>query len=322
MNKITVREALRDAMAECMREDSRVMLMGEDVAQYNGSYKVSRGLLDEFGSDRVVDTPVSEMGFAGIAVGMAMTGLKPIVEFMRMDFSLQAIDHIVSTAAKILYMSSGQIGCPIVFRGPNGSAAGVGASHSQCLASTYAHVPGLVVIAPYDASSAKGLLKAAIRSSDPVVFLEQELIYGLECELNDEEYVIGKAKIVHEGSHVTIVTFSRMVGLALEAANIAKQSGISCEVIDLQTLRPMDTESILKSLKKTKRIITLEEGPGFIGVGAEIMALINEKGWHYLDAAPVRISGADVPMPYAKNLEDLCLPSVNDIVEAVKRIVE
>jgi pyruvate dehydrogenase E1 component beta subunit len=319
--KTTVRDALRDAMAEEMRRDESVFLMGEEVAQYQGAYKVSRDLLQEFGDRRVVDTPITEYGFAGLGVGAAMAGLKPIVEFMTWNFAMQAIDHIINSAAKTLYMSGGQIKSSIVFRGPNGAAARVAAQHSQDYSSWYAHVPGLKVIAPYDAADAKGLLKAAIRDPNPVVFLEHEMLYGVEFDVPaDIDWVvpIGKAKIRREGTDVTITAHSRMVGLALKAAEELAGQGISAEVIDLRTLRPLDTQAILDSVRKTNRLVTVEEGWGPMGVGAEIAALVTAEAFDYLDAPPTRVYGEDVPMPYAANLEALALPSVEKIVEAAK----
>jgi len=320
--RLAVREAIRDGIAEAMRSDHRVFIMGEDVAEYEGSYKVTVGLLKEFGSSRVIDTPISEMGFTGLAVGASMAGLRPIVEFMRMDFSLQAIDHIISTAAKTRYMSGGMFECPIIFRGPNSSAARVGAQHSQCLASIYAHIPGLVVVCPYSSSSAKGLIKAAIASDDPVVFLEHELLYGETFEMDDQEYRIGEAAILRQGSDVTLVSFSRPLKFCLEAATELDKSGISCEVIDLQTLRPLDIRTILKSLSKTKRVALVEEGWPYSGISSEIMAQINEHGWDYLDERPLRLCALDAPLPYAANLEHECLPSTKKIIELVKSLFD
>jgi pyruvate dehydrogenase E1 component beta subunit len=317
-----VREALRDAMAEEMRRDGDVYLMGEEVAEYNGAYKVSQGLLDEFGAKRVIDTPITEHGFAGLAVGSAFQGLKPIVEFMTMNFAMQAIDHIINSAAKTLYMAGGQLGCPIVFRGPNGAASRVGAQHSQCYASWYGHVPGLKVVAPWSAADAKGLMKAAIRDPNPVVILENEIMYGqsFECP-KDEDFVIpiGRAKIEKEGTDVTIVAFSIMVGKALEAAKKLEEQGISAEVINLRSIRPLDTYTLLQSLKKTNRMVTVEEGWAPYGVGAEIATLMNEHGFDYLDAPVARVAAADVPLPYAANLESLALPQVDEIVHAAKK---
>jgi len=323
MKKITVRDALRDAMAEEMRRDDRVFLMGEEVAQYQGAYKVSRDLLQEFGDKRVIDTPITEHGFAGMGVGAAMAGLKPIVEFMTWNFAMQAIDHIINSAAKTLYMSGGQIKSSIVFRGPNGAASRVGAQHSQDYAAWYGNVPGLKVIAPYDAADAKGLLKAAIRDPNPIVFLEHEMMYGIEFDIPDvEDYVvpIGKAKVRREGTDVTLVAYSRMVGFALKAAEELEKEGISAEVVDLRTIRPMDHETVLQSVKKTNRLVTAEEGWGPMGVGAEIVARITEHGFDYLDAPPLRVHQEDVPLPYAANLEALSLPSVEKIVKAAKAV--
>jgi pyruvate dehydrogenase E1 component beta subunit len=323
MVRITVRDALRDAMAEEMRRDSDVFLMGEEVAQYQGAYKVSRELLQEFGDRRVIDTPITEHGFAGLAVGAAMAGLKPIVEFMTWNFGMQAIDHIINSAAKTLYMSGGQIRSSIVFRGPNGAAARVGAQHSQDYSAWYAQIPGLKVIAPYDAADAKGLLKAAIRDPNPVVFLEHEMMYGTEFDIPDvEDWVvpIGKAKVRRQGKDVTITAHSRMVGLALKAADELAAEGIEAEVIDLRTLRPLDHETILESVRKTNRLVSAEEGWGPMGVGAEIVARVVEHAFDYLDAPPLRVHQEDVPLPYAANLEVLSLPSVEKIVKAVKAV--
>jgi pyruvate dehydrogenase E1 component beta subunit len=321
--KTTVRDALRDAMAEEMRRDDAVFLMGEEVAQYQGAYKVSRDLLQEFGDKRVVDTPITEYGFTGLGVGAAMAGLKPIVEFMTWNFAMQAIDHIINSAAKTLYMSGGQIQCSVVFRGPNGAAARVAAQHSQDYSSWYAHVPGLKVVAPYDAADAKGLLKAAIRDPNPVVFLEHEMMYGQEFDVPaDTDWVvpIGKAKIRRQGKDVTITAHSRMVGLALKAAEELAAEGIEAEVIDLRTLRPLDHETIVESVKKTNRIVTVEEGWGPMGVGAEVVARVLEHAFDYLDAPPTRVHQEDVPLPYAANLEALSLPSVEKIVTAAKAV--
>jgi pyruvate dehydrogenase E1 component beta subunit len=321
--RITVRDALRDAMAEEMRRDEAVFLMGEEVAQYQGAYKVSRDLLQEFGDRRVIDTPITEYGFAGLGVGAAMAGLKPIVEFMTFNFAMQAIDHIINSAAKTLYMSGGQMHCPIVFRGPNGAAARVAAQHSQDYSSWYAHVPGLKVIAPYDAADAKGLLKAAIRDPNPVVFLEHEMLYGLEFDIPDVEdwlVPIGKAKIRRQGKDVTISTHSRMVGFALQAAEELAKEGIDAEVIDLRTLRPLDHATVVESVKKTNRLVTVEEGWGPMGVGAEIAARVVEEAFDWLDAPPARVHQEDVPMPYAANLEALSLPSTLKIVKAAKAV--
>ncbi len=323
MVKITVRDALRDAMAEEMRRDDAVFLMGEEVAQYQGAYKVSRDLLQEFGDRRVIDTPITEHGFAGLGVGAAMAGLKPIIEFMTFNFAMQAIDHIINSAAKTLYMSGGQIRCSVVFRGPNGAAARVGAQHSQDYSAWYAQIPGLKVVAPYDAADAKGLLKAAIRDPNPVVFLEHEMLYGTEFEIPaDVDWIvpIGKAKIRRSGKDVTITAHSRMVGLALKAADELAAQGIDAEVIDLRTLRPLDHETIVQSVKKTNRLVTAEEGWGSMGVGAEVVARVLEHAFDYLDAPPTRVCQEDVPMPYAANLELLSLPSVEKIVQAAKAV--
>lgn len=323
MVETTVRDALRDAMAEEMRRDETVFVMGEEVAEYQGAYKVTRELLQEFGAKRVVDTPITEYGFAGIGVGAAFGGLKPIVEFMTFNFAMQAIDHIINSAAKTLYMSGGQMKCPIVFRGPNGAAARVGAQHSQDYSSWYAHVPGLKVIAPYDAADAKGLLKAAIRDPNPVVFLEHELIYGESFDVPDmDDFVIpiGKAKVRREGSDVTITAHSRMVKFALEAAEQLAAEGIDAEVIDLRTLRPLDTDTIIESVKKTNRIVCAEEGWGQHGVGAEISARVVQDAFDYLDAPPARVFQKDVPLPYAANLEALSLPGTEDVVKAAKAV--
>ena len=323
MVEITVRDALRDAMAEEMRRDPMVFVMGEEVAEYQGAYKVTRGLLEEFGSKRVVDTPITEHGFAGIGVGAAMGGLKPIIEFMTFNFAMQAIDHIINSAAKTLYMSGGQMRCPIVFRGPNGAASRVGAQHSQDYSSWYAHVPGLKVVAPYDAADAKGLLKAAIRDPNPVVFLEHELLYGETFEVPDmDDFLIpiGKAKIRREGSDVSIVTHSRMVGRSLEAADILAAEGIDAEIVDLRTLRPLDTETVINSVKKTNRLVCAEEGWGQHGVGAEISAVVTAEAFDYLDAPPFRVHQKDVPLPYAANLEALSLPGVDDVVKAARAV--
>ena len=320
----TVREALRDAMSEEMRRDETVYLMGEEVAEYQGAYKCSQGMLDEFGKDRVIDTPITEHGFAGIAVGSAMNGLKPIVEFMTWNFGMQAIDHIINSAAKTLYMAGGQLGCPIVFRGPNGAASRVAAQHSQCYASWYAHVPGLKVVSPWSAADAKGLMKAAIRDPNPVVFLENELLYGDKDDNipSSDDYVIpiGRAKIERSGSDVTIVAFSIMVGKALKAAEELAEQGIDAEVINLRTIRPLDRHTILESVKKTNRIVVAEEGWPFAGIGSEIAALIGEHAFDYLDAPLARVCAKDVPLPYAANLEALALPQSQHIVEAAKKV--
>ncbi len=320
----TVREALRDAMALEMRADDRVFLLGEEVAQYQGAYKISQGLLDEFGDRRVIDTPITEHGFAGMAVGAAMNGLRPIVEFMTFNFAMQAIDHIINSAAKTLYMSGGQMGSPIVFRGPNGAASRVGAQHSQCYASWYAHCPGLKVVAPWSSADAKGLLRAAIRDPNPVIFLENEILYGqtFDCP-TDPDFVlpIGKAKIERAGTQVTIVAFSIMVGVALKAAEALAAQGISAEVINLRSLRPLDIDTIVASVKKTSRIVTVEEGWPFAGIGAEVNMQIIEQCFDWLDAPPVRVHGLDVPLPYAANLEKLALPQPDWVVDAVRKII-
>ncbi len=319
----TVREALRDAMAEEMRRDEQVFLMGEEVAQYQGAYKVSQGLLEEFGERRVIDTPITEHGFAGLGVGAAFMGLRPIVEFMTFNFAMQAMDHLINSAAKTLYMSGGQMGCPIVFRGPNGAASRVGAQHSQCYASWYAHCPGLKVVSPYSAADAKGLLKSAIRDPNPVFVLENEMLYGnsFEVPVADDWIVpIGSAKVVRTGSDVTLVAFSIMVGKALEAADALAEEGIDAEVIDLRTIRPLDTETIVKSVQKTNRIVSCEEGWPFSGIGSELAALMMEAAFDWLDAPLARVCAKDVPLPYAANLEALALPQAADIVEAAKNV--
>ena len=319
----TVREALRDAMAEEMRRDEKVFVMGEEVAEYQGAYKVTQGLLQEFGARRVVDTPITEHGFAGLGVGAALAGLKPIVEFMTFNFAMQAIDQIINSAAKTLYMSGGQMGASIVFRGPNGAAARVAAQHSQDYSSWYSHIPGLIVLAPYTAADAKGLLKAAIRNPNPVIFLENEILYGHSFpvpKLDDYVLPIGKAKVVRPGNHVTIVSFSMGMTYALKAAEELAKKHIMAEVIDLRTLRPLDDATIIESVKKTGRLITVEEGWPQSGIGAEISARVMEKAFDYLDAPVIRISGKDVPMPYAANLEKLALPSVEEIIEAAKAV--
>ena len=319
----TVRESLRDAMAEEMRRDQSVFLMGEEVAQYQGAYKVSQGLLAEFGDARVIDTPITEIGFTGLGVGAAFGGLKPIVEFMTFNFSMQAIDHVVNSAAKTLYMSGGQMGCSIVFRGPNGVASRVGAQHSQCFAAWYSQVPGLKVVAPWSGADCKGLLKAAIRDPNPVVFLENELLYGTTFDVPaDDDFVlpIGKAKVERSGTDVTITAFSRMVGLALDAAELLAADGISAEVINLRTIRPLDTQTLVDSVKKTNRIVSVEEGWPQSGVGAEITAVMMEQAFDHLDAPVVRVHGEDVPMPYAANLEALAIPTAEKIAAAAKSI--
>ncbi|MDY0883067.1 pyruvate dehydrogenase complex E1 component subunit beta [Dongia soli] len=319
----TVREALRDAMAEEMRRDENVFLMGEEVAEYQGAYKVSQGLLEEFGARRVIDTPITEHGFTGIGVGAAFSGLRPIVEFMTFNFAMQAIDQIINSAAKTLYMSGGQLGCPIVFRGPNGAAARVAAQHSQCYASWYAHCPGLKVVAPWSGADAKGLLKSAIRDPNPVIFLENEILYGQSFEVpSDPNWIvpIGKAKVVRPGKHVTITAFSRMVSVALSAAEDLAKEGIEAEVIDLRTIRPLDVETIVTSVQKTNRLVSVEEGWPFAGIGSELSAVMMEEAFDWLDAPVVRVAGVDVPMPYAANLEKMALPQPQTVAEAAKRV--
>jgi pyruvate dehydrogenase E1 component beta subunit len=319
-----VRDALRDAMAEEMRRDPTVFLMGEEVGQYQGAYKVSRGLLEEFGAQRVIDTPITEHGFAGMGVGAAWGGLRPIVEFMTFNFAMQAIDHLINSAAKTLYMSGGQLNCPIVFRGPNGAAARVAAQHSQDYSSWYAHIPGLKVVAPYDAADAKGLLKAAIRDPNPVVFLEHELLYGetFDAPTSDDWIVpIGKAKVRREGRDVTVTAHSRMVAHALKAAEALAADGVSVEVIDLRSLRPLDTETVIASVRKTSRLVTAEEGWGRMGVGAEICAVVMEQAFDWLDAPPVRVFQKDAPLPYAANLEALSLPNADDVIAAIRAVL-
>jgi len=318
----TMREALRDAMAEEMRRDANVFLMGEEVAQYQGAYKISQGLLEEFGPKRVIDTPITEQGFAGIGVGAAMAGLRPIVEFMTWNFAMQAIDQIVNSAAKTLYMSGGQMGCPIVFRGPNGAAARVAAQHSQCYSAWYAHVPGLKVVAPSNPADAKGLLKSAIRDPNPVLVLENEILYGAHGPVPKGEWIvpIGKARVARVGSHATIVSFARGMVYALEAAEQLAGEGIEAEVIDLRSLRPLDLATIVNSVKRTNRLVTVEEAWPVCSVGSEICARVAIEAFDYLDAPPAKISGADVPMPYAANLERLALPNAAQVVEAVKAV--
>jgi len=323
MLRTTVREALRDAMAEEMRKDARVFVMGEEVAEYQGAYKVTQGLLDEFGPGRVIDTPITEYGFAGVGTGAAMGGLKPIIEFMTFNFAMQAIDHIINSAAKTNYMSGGQMRCPIVFRGPNGAASRVGAQHSQNYAPWYAAVPGLIVIAPYSAADAKGLLKAAIQSEDPVVFLENELLYGQSFDvpkLDDYTLPIGKARVVREGRDVTLVSYSIGVGVSLEAAALLAEEGIDAEVIDLRTLRPLDKASVLASLAKTNRMVCVEEGWPVCSIAAELMAVAMEEGFDDLDAPVLRVTDEDVPLPYAANLEKLALIKVADVVAAARKV--
>ena len=321
---ITVREALRDAMAAELRRDDKVFLIGEEVAQYQGAYKISQGLLDEFGPKRVIDTPITEHGFTGMAVGAALNGLKPIVEFMTFNFAMQAMDHIINSAAKTLYMSGGQMGCPIVFRGPNGAASRVAAQHSQCYASWYAHVPGLKVVAPWSSADAKGLLRAAIRDPNPVIVLENEILYGhtFDCP-TDEDFILplGRAKIERVGKHVTITAFSIMVGVAMQAAEMLAEEGIEAEVINLRSLRPFDAATVVASVKKTNRIVSVEEGWPFAGIGAEVAMQVIEHAFDWLDAPPMRVHGVDVPLPYAANLEKLALPQPEWVVAAVKKII-
>jgi pyruvate dehydrogenase E1 component subunit beta len=320
---ITVREALRDAIAEEMRRDESVFLMGEEVAEYQGAYKVSQGLLQEFGPRRVIDTPITEQGFAGVGVGASFAGLRPIVEFMTFNFAMQAIDQIINSAAKTRYMSGGQMSCPIVFRGPNGIASRVAAQHSQCYASWYAHCPGLKVVAPYTGADHKGLLKAAIRDPNPVVFLEHELVYGESFEVpTDPEFIvpIGKARVARGGDRVTITAFSRMVKLALQAAEELAKDGISAEIIDLRSLRPFDAATVATSVKKTNRLVTVEEGWPFAGIGSELAAIMMEECFDWLDAPVKRVAGKDVPLPYAANLERLATPQVEDIVAAAREV--
>ena len=324
MVSLTLREALRDAMAEEMRRDDRVFVMGEEVAEYQGAYKVTQGLLAEFGSRRVIDTPITEYGFAGIGTGAAMGGLRPVIEFMTFNFAMQAIDHIINSAAKTNYMSGGQMRCPIVFRGPNGAAARVGAQHSQNYAPWYASVPGLIVICPYDAADAKGLLKAAIRCEDPVVFLENELLYGRTFEIPDlEDHVlpIGKARVMREGSDVTIVSYSIGVGMSLDAADKLAAEGINAEVIDLRTIRPLDKVTILASLAKTNRLVIAEEGWPVCSVGSEVIAICMEDGFDDLDAPVIRVTNEDVPMPYAANLEKAALINADKIAAGVRKVL-
>ena len=320
---VSVREALRDAMAEEMRRDETVFLMGEEVAEYQGAYKVSQGLLEEFGPRRVIDTPITEQGFAGLGVGAAFAGLRPIVEFMTFNFAMQAIDQLINSAAKTLYMSGGQMGCPIVFRGPNGPASRVAAQHSQCYASWYAHCPGLKVVMPYSAADAKGLLKSAIRDPNPVIFLEHEILYGQSTEVPDDPdflVPIGKAKVERAGADVTIAAFSRMVQVSLEAAELLAAEGIEAEVVNLRSLRPLDAAVIVESVSKTNRLVTVEEGWPYAGIGAEISAIVMEQAFDHLDAPVARVAGTDVPMPYAANLERLALPQLEDVVEAAKAV--
>jgi len=324
MVTMTVREALREAMAEEMRRDPTVFLMGEEVGQYQGAYKISQGLLDEIGPKRVIDTPITEQCFAGLGVGAAFGGLRPIVEFMTWNFAMQAIDQIINSAGKTLYMSGGQMGCPIVFRGPNGAAARVAAQHSQNYGAWYAHVPGLRVVAPYFAADAKGLLKAAIRDPNPVVFLENEIVYGRSFEvpkLDDLVLPIGKARVVREGADVTLVSYSITVGLILQAADALAKGGINAEIIDLRSLRPLDTATVIESVKKTNRVVIVEEGWPICGIASEVATQVMEQAFDYLDAPPARVTGKDVPMPYAANLEKLALPNLDDVIAAAKAVL-
>ncbi len=323
LRKLTVREALCEAMSEEMRQENSIFVMGEEVAEYNGAYKVTQGMLDEFGSKRVIDTPITEHGFAGLAIGAAFAGLKPIVEFMTFNFAMQAIDQIINSAAKTCYMSGGQVKCPIVFRGPNGAAARVAAQHSQCYAAWYGSIPGLKVISPYSAADCKGLLKSAIRDPNPVVFLENEITYGLSFEENyDDDHIveIGKAKILKEGEDVTIIAFSLAVKYALDAAEELAKQGISAEVIDLRTIRPIDRQTIVDSVIKTSRCVTVEEGFPFASIGSEIASILMEEAFDYLDAPVKKLASVDAPLPYAVNLEKIALPKVNDIVKSVKEL--
>lgn len=324
MVETVLRDALRDAMAEEMRRDDNVFVMGEEVAEYQGAYKVTRDLLQEFGAQRVVDTPITEYGFAGVGVGAAFAGLKPIVEFMTWNFAMQAIDHVINSAAKTRYMSGGQMACPIVFRGPNGAASRVGAQHSQDYAPWYGNVPGLIVIAPYSAADCKGLLKAAIRNPNPVVFLEHELLYGDMGEVPEgDDFVlpIGRAQVIREGSDVTLCSYSRGVMFSLAAANILAEQGISAEVINLRTIRPLDTQTVINSVKKTNRLVTVEEGWGPMGVGAEVAWQVTRHAFDYLDAPPARVTQEDTPLPYAANLEALSLPNADKVVKAAKSVL-
>lgn len=324
MKLITVREAIRDAIAEEMRRDKSVFLLGEEVGEYQGAYKVTQGLLDEFGSNRIVDTPITEAGFTGLAVGASMNGLRPIVEFMTWNFAMQAIDHIINSAAKTYYMSGGKLNIPIVFRGPNGVASRVAAQHSQDYTAWYSHVPGLRVLAPYDALDAKGLLKGAIRDNNPVVFLEHELLYNEKFEISDDEEILefGKAKIMKKGNDISLISFSRGVGLALEVEKELEGNGFSAEVINLRSIKPLDIETIINSVKKTNRVAVIEEGWQQSGVGAEIIAVIIKNAFDFLDAPPLRFSGEDVPLPYAENLEKLALPSTDKILKECLEILQ
>ncbi len=322
MAAVTVRQALRDAMAEEMRADERVFLIGEEVAEYQGAYKVSQGLLEEFGTARIIDTPITEHGFAGLAIGAAMAGLRPITEFMTFNFALQAMDQIINSAAKTLYMSGGQVSCPIVFRGPNGAAARVAAQHSQDLASWFAHVPGLKVVAPFSAGDAKGLLKSAIRDPNPVIFLENEILYGATSDVPDGDFALplGEAGVERSGGDVTVVAYSIMVAKALEAASSLAREGIEADVINLRTIRPLDTRTILESVSRTGRLVIVEEGWSFAGIGAEVAAAVIAEGFDLLDAPPRRVSAADAPLPYAANLEAMALPRPDDIAAAVRDV--
>ena len=324
MKLITVREAIRDAIAEEMRRDKSVFLLGEEVGEYQGAYKVTQGLLDEFGSNRIVDTPITEAGFTGLAVGASMNGLRPIVEFMTWNFAMQAIDHIINSAAKTYYMSGGKLNIPIVFRGPNGVASRVAAQHSQDYTAWYSHVPGLKVLAPYDALDAKGLLKGAIRDNNPVVFLEHELLYNEKFEISDDEEILefGKAKIMKKGNDISLISFSRGVDLALEVEKELEGNGFSAEVINLRSIKPLDIETIINSVKKTNRVAVIEEGWQQSGVGAEIIAVIIKNAFDFLDAPPLRFSGEDVPLPYAENLEKLALPSTDKILKECLEILQ
>ena len=324
MKLITVREAIRDAIAEEMRRDKSVFLLGEEVGEYQGAYKVTQGLLDEFGSNRIVDTPITEAGFTGLAVGASMNGLRPIVEFMTWNFAMQAIDHIINSAAKTYYMSGGKLNIPIVFRGPNGVASRVAAQHSQDYTAWYSHVPGLRVLAPYDALDAKGLLKGAIRDNNPVVFLEHELLYNEKFEISDDEEILefGKAKIMKKGNDISLISFSRGVDLALEVEKKLEGNGFSAEVINLRSIKPLDIETIINSVKKTNRVAVIEEGWQQSGVGAEIIAVIIKNAFDFLDAPPLRFSGEDVPLPYAENLEKLALPSTDKILKECLEILQ
>ncbi len=320
MNDLSVRESIRDAIAEEMRSDETIFLIGEEVGEYQGAYKVSQGLLDEFGPKRIVDTPITEAGFTGLAVGAAMKGLKPIVEFMTWNFAMQAIDHIINSAAKTFYMSGGKINIPIVFRGPNGAASRVAAQHSQDYSSWYSHIPGLKVLSPFDSSDAKGLLKAAIKDPNPIIFLEHELLYNEKFKLVDDQINIGKAKIMKEGDDLTIISYSRGVKMSLELYDKLKELEISAEIINLRTLKPIDKNTIVESVKKTNRALIIEEGWSFCGIGSEVISILISEAFDYLDAPPARITGKDIPLPYADNLEKLALPSLKEAIEVCKKI--